>query len=463
MPDRLSSLDASFLYLEQPTTVMHLGSVMVFDGTPEGIDEEQLLALVESRIGDQSRYRSRVRKLPGRVAQPVWVDDPSFDIAYHVRHSALPRPGTAQQLAEFVGRIQSRPLDREHPLWELYLVEGLQGGRFALVTKTHQAMIDGVNAVDLPQLLLDTTPAMPALDPPPWRARRSPTDLELLMGAALDAVRRPGQVVDMVRDSVDDVVSVGRRVTNAATDVVRAVAGRGAPQSTPLNTRVGATRRFCMVTADLGEFRRARNVSSSALDGADVTINDVVLAVVTGGLRAWLQTRGQPIHSGSTIKALVPLSVHDAGGSADRMVPSFVDLPIGEPSPQVRVEHIAHQMRRQQSGALAADAIAGLAGFAPPTLHHLGARLGSAMSRRLFNLVITNVPGPQEPRYVLGARMIASYPVMPLALGQAVAVGVTSYDGHISFGLNGDRTSMADLDLLGQCILEDLQMMAMTS
>jgi diacylglycerol O-acyltransferase / wax synthase len=460
VPDRLTPLDASFLYLEEPTTVMHVGSVMVFEQPPGGFDYPRLLELVGARIGSQSRYHQRVRTLPGRVAAPVWVDDTQFDLSYHIRRSALPRPGTDEQLEEFVGRIQSRPLDREHPLWELYVVEGLAGNRFALVTKTHQAMVDGVNAVDLPHLLLDTSPDAPVVPAQDWRPRRPPTDLELLAGAAFDAVRRPSEVVGAIRSGVEDVVSAGARVGSAMGDLASTLVSAGRPaRDTPLNVRVGATRRFAMVHADLADFRAARDTSSDAPETADVSVNDVMLSVIAGGLRAWLQTRGEPIHSASTIKAMVPLSLRDDPGhpgSGDRLVPCFVNLPIGEPSPRLRVEQVAFQMRKQVGGALDAESIAGLAGFAPPTLHHLGARLGSAISRRMFNLVITNVPGPQQPRYVAGARMLATYPVMPLALGQAVAIGLTSYDGGVGIGLNGDRSAMYDLDLLGDCIREAL-------
>lgn len=458
MTDRLDPLDASFLFMEEPTTAMHVGSVMIFEPPPEGLEYDDLLALLTGRIGQVSRYRQRVRELPGHLANPVWVDDADFDLAYHVRRAALPRPGNREQLQEFVARIQSRPLDRQHPLWEIYLVEGLEKNRFALVTKTHQALVDGVHAVDVAHLILDETPEYRPATVQDWTPRRPPSDVELLAEAMLESLTRPSKLVVAVRGGASEMFSLAKRVAGVAGEVMATVArtaARPAPNS-PLNVRVGATRRFVMVGSDLSAYRKVRE----HLDVDDeITVNDVVLATITGALRSWLQARGEPVHTGSTIRAMVPLSIYDLGeniGLANRVAPCFVELPVGERNARLRLEQVAYQMRSQVAGGIGADTLAGLTGFAPPTLHHLGARLGSAMSRRLFNLVITNVPGPQDPRYCAGAMMLASYPVMPLALGQAVAVGVTSYHGTMCFGLNGDRTAMHDLELLGQSLKESL-------
>lgn len=456
--DRLNPLDASFLYLEEPTTAMHVGSVMIFEPPPEGLEYDDLLSLLSGRIAQVSRYRQRIKPLPAHLANPVWVDDVDFDLAYHVRRAALPRPGNREQLQEFVARIQSRPLDREHPLWEIYLVEGLAHGRFALVTKTHQALVDGFNAVDVAHLILDDTAEYTPPTAQEWTPRRSPSDLELLAEVALEALAKPSKLLDAARGGASEVVALGRRAAGVVTEVVATVArtaARPAPES-PLNVRVGSTRRFVMVASDLTDFRRVRE----HLDvDNEITVNDVVLATLTGALRGWLQARGEPVHTGSTVRAMVPLSVYDLGdhiGLASRVAPCFVELPVGEPNARLRLEQVAYQMRSQVAGGIGAHTLSGLTGFAPPTLHHLGARLASAMSRRLFNLVITNVPGPQEPRYCAGAMMLASYPVMPLALGQAVSIGVTSYHGTMCFGLNGDRTAMHDLELLGRCLKESL-------
>jgi len=461
--DRLTSLDASFLYMEESTTPMHVGSVMVFQPPAEGFDYDGLVSLIGSRIAFIPRFRQRVREVPGRLANPVWVDDDQFDVTYHVRRSALPSPGGDAQLEEFVARIQSRALDRRRPLWEVYLVEGLADGRFAIVSKSHQALVDGINAVDIAHVIINGEPHDEGTTTDTWRPARGPSDVELITSALFDAVRRQSQIADNVRGGVEDVKVIGGRVFSAVGEVVSTVvrtAARPAPVS-PLNAEIGAARRFVMVGTDLADFRTVRKRLARGSYADDVTINDVVLATISGALRAWLLTRGEPVHSATTVRAMVPISVYDADDTsrlANQVKACFVDLPVGEPSASMRLHQIAFAMRQQVEGgqAVGAESLAGLAGFASPTLHSLGARLGSAMSRRFFNLVITNVPGPQQPLYVRDALMMSTYPVIPLARGQAVSIGLTSYDGGVYFGLNGDRGAMPDLDVLGQCLIDSL-------
>jgi hypothetical protein len=508
MPDRLSALDASFLYLEQPTTAMHVGSVMVLRSGPVPFSYERLAHHVAARIAFVPRYRQRVRAVPGRLANPVWVDDENFDITYHVRRSALPRPGTAAQLQELVARLQARHLDRNRPLWELILVEGLAEGRFAVLTKVHQALVDGIHAVDLGQVVLDDEPDVH--DPPPhtWHPVAEPSAVELLVGAVADSIRRPQAVLDTLRSGFADVRATAGKSLEALNGL--AFAARTAtqpPPRSPLNPDIGEHRRFLMVSTDLEDYRRVRNhllaeprrrrriagptgadqrrngvvrpEQSDAAPGpaggtgtelraggrpvAPTTVNDVVLAVLAGALRAWLLTRGEPVPPKSVLRALVPMSVRaddpsQAGAVGSRVASLLVDLPTGEPSPLMRLHQISYQtMAHREAGqAVDAPAIAGIAGFAPPTLHSLGARVASGLSRRMFNLVITNVPGPQLPLYLLGARMQASYPVIPLARGQALSIGLTSYDGGVYYGLNGDRDAMPDLEVLGPCITDAL-------
>ena len=462
VPDRLNSLDASFLYLEESTTPMHVGSVMVFEPPDDGFDYDRLVQLISARIAFVPRYRQRVRQIPGRLANPVWVDDESFDITYHVRRSALPRPGTDEQLQEFVARIQPRALDRRRPLWEVYLVEGLAHDRFAIVTKSHQALVDGVNAVDIAHVIVDGDPAVDATITDTWRPTREPSDVELLTSALVDAVRRPSEVVENIRGGLVDLKAVGSRALSAAGEVVSTLArtaARPAPHS-PLNAPVGEARRFVMIGTDLEDYRTVRTRLARGNYADDVTINDVILATISGALRSWLLTRGESVHSGTTVRAMVPISVYDDDAShlGSRLTAAFVDLPVGEPGPSMRLHQIAFAMRQQMEGgqAVGAQSLAGLAGFAPPTLHSLGARLGSAMSRRLFNVVITNVPGPQHTLYAGDARMLSTYPVMPLARGQGLSIGLTSYDGGVYYGLNADRDSMPDVDVLGQGIVDSL-------
>jgi WS/DGAT/MGAT family acyltransferase len=466
VPDRLSLLDASFLYLEEPTTPMHVGSMAVFEPPAEGFDYEQLVALVSARIAYVPRYRQRVRAVPGRLANPVWVDDQDFDVTYHVRRSALPRPGTDEQLLELVARVQSRQLDRSRPLWEVYLVEGLADGRFAIVTKSHQALVDGVNAVDIAQVILDDSPDVPDVPTDTWKPAQEPSDLELVAGALADVVRSPGDVADSLRGGLVDVRATAGRVLGQLGHLASAAArtaARPAPTS-PLNAEIGEQRRYAVAATSLADHRAVRTRHSRR--GSELTINDVVLATVAGALRTWLLTRGEPVVPATVVRALVPVSVHGDEGvgpaSAHRTgnhVAAFVvDLPVGEPNPAVRLHQIAYSMRAHAEAghAVGAQALVGIAGFAPPTLHSLGARVASAVSRRLFNLVVTNVPGPQHPLYAGGARMLASYPVMPLAKGQAVSIGLTSYDGGAYYGVNGDRDAMPDVDVLAGCLVDSL-------
>jgi WS/DGAT/MGAT family acyltransferase len=474
--DRLTALDASFLYMEGSTTPMHVGSVMVFQPHRGGFDYDRLVLLISNRISFVPRYRQCVREVPGRLANPVWVDDEDFDVSYHVRRSALPRPGSDDQLQEFVARIQSRRLDRRRPLWEVYLIEGLAGGRFAVVTKSHQALVDGINALDIAHVIVDRVDGDRAEGEDradrqisqTWRPAPGPTDVELVASAVADVVRRPSQLVDNVRGAITDVKAVSRPVISAFGAIASTVARtavRPAPVS-PLNAEIGEARRYVIVGTDLEDYRTVRSRLARGHYADEVTINDVVLATISGALRSWLLTRGEAVHNATTVRAMVPISVYDVdndnsvdtGRLGESVTACFVDLPVGEPAASMRLHQIAFAMRQQIEGgrAVGAESIAGLAGFASPTLHSLGARLGSAVSRRLFNLIITNVPGPQEPLYVGNARMLSAYPVVPLARGQAVSIGLTSYDGGVYFGLNGDRDAMPDLDVLGQCLVDSL-------
>jgi diacylglycerol O-acyltransferase len=464
MSDRLTSLDASFLYLEESTTAMHVGSVMVFQPPRDGFDYDQLVDIIESRIGAIPRFRQKVRDVPGRIANPVWVDDEAFDMSYHVRRAGLPRPGSDEQLQDFVARVQPRKLDRTRPLWEVYLVEGLHDGRFAVVTKTHYSLIDGVNALDIAHVIVDAVQGEgESADPVPWEPSRAPSSAELVTGAVIDAVRRPTQVVDLVRGGINDVLNVGLRAAESAGTLLSAVArtaARPAPDS-PLNAEVGTARRWVMVSTDLDAYRTVRRRLARGAYAEDVTINDVVLATIAGGLRTWLLGRGEAVSGPSVVRAMVPVSIYGddpAGMYANQVMACVVNLPVGEPGASMRLHQIAFAMRQQMEGgqAVGASSLANLAGFAPPTLHALGARLGSAMSRRLYNVMITNVPGPQSPLFAGDAKMLSTYPVMPLAKGQALSIGITSYDGGVYYGLNADREAMPDVDDLGSSILESI-------
>ncbi len=469
MPDRLSALDASFLYLEQPTTPMHVGGVAVFRRPRSGFDHDRLVDLVERRLALVPRYRQKIKNVPGHVARPVWVDDQEFDVAYHVRRSALPKPGAEAQLNELVGRLMSRPLDRDRPLWEIYLVEGLARGRIAIITKTHHAMVDGVSAMDIGQVILDVTPTPRAIPEDLWMPRPEPGALRLMVDAAGEVVQRPAELADNVRVAALDAAATVRRVGGAVGGLFSALrsAVSAAPGS-PLNVPISSSRRFAVARTSLEAFRKVRTAHGG-------TVNDVVLAVVAGALRNWLLSRGEPVTGSTTIRAMAPVSVRSPGGpsgagpdgmgtsgqaelSGNRVSAYLVDLPVGEPNAVVRLHHVSHAMRaHKDSGqSVGADVLVRLSGLAPPTMHALGARVASGFSQRIYNLVVTNVPGPQFPLYAAGAKMVEMFPVVPLSKNQGVSIGITSYDGGVYFGLNADRDSMTDVDGLAAMIEESL-------
>jgi diacylglycerol O-acyltransferase / wax synthase len=455
VPDRLSSLDVSFLYLEGRTTPMHVGALAIFEPPPADFDYDHLVALLERRISLVPRYRQKVRWIPGHLANPVWVDDPDFDLTYHVRRSALPKPGSDEQLREFCARIQSRPLDRNRPLWELYLVEGLAGGKVAIITKTHHAVVDGISAIDIGQVILDTSPEPREIADEFWMPRPEPSPAALVIGAVSDLIRRPGAVVDTVRMGVNDLRASADAVAGTARGLIAAakVAVRPA-RSSPLNTVIGEQRRYAMATTDLDDYKTVRQAHPS-------TVNDVVLATVAGALRNWLLFRGESVTAATTIRAMVPMSVRteeESGQLGNRITAIFVDLPVGEPNPLMRLAQVSYATRgHKESGqSVGASTLVSLSGFTPPTVHALAARAANSLTRRLFNVVVTNVPGPQVPLYAAGAKMEAMYPIVPLAEGQAVAIGLTSYNGGVYYGINADRDSMADVDVLATLIEESL-------
>ena len=492
MSDRLSPLDLPFLYVEGPGLPMHVGAVAIFETPTGGFAPAQLLDLVRAQLDQLPRYRQRLRPVPGHVAAPVWVDDAAFDLNYHVRHSVLPRPGSVDQLRELVARVHARQLDRARPLWEIYLVEGLADGRqFALVTKTHEVMVDE-DVPDLVQVILSDRPlgggptegtsfagTQPARTGALDRAsagaaeddldqggtgadgRGEPSDLELLRAALVDLVGHPGRLGDAVRGAVGDlrgtVWRLGQLAGRSVADLAKLgtrLGPRGAPPS-PLNVTVGETRRYAMVRTELEVYRQIRAVHGG-------TVNDVVLTVVAGALRAWLLARGEAVTSRTSLRALLPVSIAMSGGSAGLVGTYLVDLPVGEPSPVMRLHQIRYRMHAHNAGdeRVAAGVLSTLSGFAPPTLHALGARVANQLSRRIYNLVVTNGPGPQEPRYAAGARLLEAYPVVPLTAGHALSIGATSYCGTIGYGLLADRVAVADLDVLGQCLTEALSELA---
>ena len=455
MNQRLRASDLGFLAEETPSTPRHNATVEIFEPGESGFDYQRLVDLIEDRISFVPRYRQRVRSVPGRLANPVWVDDRRFDLGYHVRRSALPRPGSLDQLRELVARIVSRPLDRHRPLWEVYFVEGLADGRVAVLSKSHQALVDGVDTVDIGQVLLDVNDEQRTLGNDDWRPERPVSPSGLFAEAVRESLAHPGTVLDTVRSNTESVLRSADAVAARVGTITNALSNRRPASDSPIQGRLSQQRRFVAVRTDLADYRTIRRAHGG-------TVNDAILATVTGGLRTWLMTRSEAMGGLRQIRAVVPMSVIDAELEATslgtQISPHLVQLPVGEPSPVVRLHQVSYsfQAHKDTGRAVAANRLAGIAGFAPATFHAIGSRVAAAEMRRGCQLAITHVPGPQSPLFAAGARMIETYPVHPLQHGHALAIGVTSYDGAVFYGITADRDLVPDADVLGQCLTEAL-------
>jgi diacylglycerol O-acyltransferase / wax synthase len=481
-PDRLTALDAAFLDLEDHSTAhMHVALVMVFAG--QAPTQQELVDHVLRRLHLVPRYRQRLAYVPHDLARPVWTDDPRFNPYYHVRHTALPRPADEAALKQLAGRLFSQRLDRSKPLWEIWLVEHLAGGRFALIAKTHHALVDGISGVDITTVLLDRDPE-PALSAQlgpspegwlgqaparagsgqvsaePWTARPLPGEAKLLGEALLERatapvemargagslLRAPEKALSQVRDGLAGVTAAALPAINAA-----------APES-PFNVDIGPHRRYAFLDAKLGQFKAIK-------DSLGGTLNDVVLAAVSLALGRYLRKRGYAT-DGLVLKAMVPVSVRadaERGALGNKVAAMWAPLPVGVKGPVECLEQIARATEdlKRSGQAVGAQVLTSLAGFAPPTILNQAARLQAR--QRFFNLVVTNVPGPQFPLYLLGRRLEVLYPVVPLGQRQALGIAVMSYDGHLGFGLLGDFDALPELDAIAQDLRRAIASLARAS
>jgi WS/DGAT/MGAT family acyltransferase len=447
-PDRLTGLDSSFLHLEHDATHMHVAGCMVFDGQAPAYDE--LVDQILSRLHLVPRYRQRLAFVPLNQGRPVWVDDPHFNVAFHVRHTALPNPGGEDQLKRLCGRIFSQALDRSRPLWEIWLVEGLTEDRFALLSKTHHALVDGISGVDIATVLFDASPDPVPVAPPDgeWIPRPLPTGAQLLVEALRERATVPTEIVRGVRATLRGPRHVAARVGRALGGIgaVARLATASAPDS-PLNVRIGPHRRFTWVRGDLAQFKAAKN----ALGG---TVNDVVLAAVAGALGRYLRIHGEDTED-TVLRAMVPVSVRadvERGALGNRVAAMWAPLPIGLTDPVQRLLTISRAMDgiKDSGQAVGAQVLTELTGFAPPTIMAQAARLQAR--QRMFNLVVTNVPGPQIPLYLLGRQLEAMFPMVPLAANQALGIAIMSYNGQLNFGLNADYDALRDLEALADAL-----------
>jgi diacylglycerol O-acyltransferase / wax synthase len=450
--DRLTSTDASFLHQEGTASHMHIGGVLIFDGPPPEFAD--FLDHIRSRLHLVPRYRQKLTTPPLESGRPLWVDDPSFNLEYHVRHAALPAPGDEGQLFQLTARVHSQQLDRDRPLWETWLVEGLEGDRFALISKTHHSLVDGISGVDLATVLFDLeqTPAPPPTDLEPWQPRREPSAAELvlagargmvvtlseLMTRALGAATRPATSLSVLRDALEGLGEILWAGLNPA------------PQ-TPLNVPIGPHRRYAVVRQQLSDYKEVKD----ALGG---TVNDVVLTVVSGAIARWLRSRGVRTE-GLEMRALVPVSVrtkNEHGTLGNRLTVMRGPLPVYIEHPVARLRFVKEAMDglKESKQAVGAATMAAVTNLAPPTVLAQASRLN--FSTRLFNLIVTNIPGPQMPLYVLGRQLQDLFPVAFLPDNHALAIAIMSYNGGIDFGLLADYDALPDIELLAEGIDEAL-------
>lgn len=457
-PERLTALDASFLYLERPAMHMHVAALSVLDPSTRHdgrLRFEDVASVMASRLHLAPRFRKKVVTVPFDLALPVWVDDPGFDLGFHLRRAALPSPGGRRELADQVQRVLSRPLDRTKPLWELYVIEGLEDGHVATLLKVHHAMIDGLSGMSLAAALYDLSPDPPTpLAPTPWEPEPEPSRQELLREAIGLLSAHPVQAMSAAAENVRRSPALAALGLGSVLSGVRSIFGMGARPASSLDVRIGPNRRFAMTEAPVQRFKEIKD----ALGG---TVNDVVLTVVGGALHRVLEARGEPTR-GRTLRVMVPVSVRGPGDDplGNRVAPAFVDLPVGALTPKVRLARVRNGTRhlKESMMAMGADAIIGLGAYAPGGLLAAAARLASRGP--WFNLVVSNVPGPPQPIYLAGARLVASYPSLPLGENSALSIACTSLAGTMAFGLTADWDGMPDVDGLALALDEALAELA---
>ncbi len=442
--DRLTSIDASFLHQEGQASHMHIGGVLVFEGPAPAFDD--FSDHVRGRLHLVPRYRQKLAIPPVETGRPLWVDDPDFNLEYHVRHTALPAPGSEDQLLQLTARVASQQLDRSKPLWEFWLVEGLTDGRFALISKTHHALVDGISGVDLASALLDTArePAPPDSDLEPWQPRPEPSSAELVLAGARDAVNTAADLATRTIAAAVHPETTLSRLRDAVEGVGEIVwAGLNPAPETPLNTPIGPHRRYAVVRQQLADYKQVKDT----LGG---TVNDVVLTVVSGALAQWLQSRGVRTE-GLEMRALVPVSVRrgdQRGTLGNQLTVMRGPLPVYIDDPVARLRFVRAAMDgvKVSKQAVGAATLTAVNSLAPPTILAQASRLN--FSTRLFNLLVTNIPGPQRPLYVLGREVQDLFPVAFLPANHALAIAIMSYNGSLDYGLLGDYDAMPDIDLV---------------
>ena len=441
--DRLTAVDASFLSNETSSSHMHVGAILIFEGPPPLYVD--LVEHIRGRLNQVPRFRQRIVVPPLEAGRPLWADDVNFNLTYHIRHTGLPEPGGEDQLKQLAARVFSQQLDRSKPLWELWLVQGLERDRFAILTKTHHAMVDGVSGVDIGTVLFDLEPVpKPVEQVDNWRPRPEPRTSTLVTRAATDLAAAPLKLAERAIEAVRNPETTARRIAEGLEGVGEVIGSFADPApDVPLNQEIGPHRRFVWARSELATFKRIK-------DSLGGTVNDVVLAVVTGALREWLHARGIRTE-GLELRALVPVSIRsedERGNLGNKIAVMRGPLPVYVEDPVRRLRVVSEQMEglKRSKQALGAEVISRFNDFAPPTLLAQASRIN--FSTRLFNLIVTNVPGPQLPLYVLGREMEEIFPVAFLPQNHVLAVAIMSYNGRVGFGLLADYDSVEDAEMI---------------
>lgn len=451
--ERLSATDTAALFADADCAPLHVGGVVIVRPEParRAHWHDDLARLLERRLSLVPRFRQKVYQVPGRLAPPVWADDPDFDIGFHIRRSALGAPGSHEQLTELIGRLISQPLDHQRPLWELYLIDGLADGCVAIVNKTHQAVVDRLGAVSLAEALLDRVGQHHQQPLSAWSPRPAPSRAQLLAGAFGELASRPAGLLDAAWRAMGDLGSTalrcGRATATAATSML-SLLGPQAPGG--LATRSTSQRLFTTAQLDVALLRRISTARNC-------TVNDVILAAMTGALRAHLLASSISLSTRQRVRALVPMSTQTAPGR-QTMQTLLIELPVSEPNPVLRLDAIAFATKRfAESGRpVGADALITIGRFSPPTLHVLAARVASTLSARSYDVLISNVAGARGALALAGAPVVALYPIAPLAGGQLLAIGCTSHAGQVNVGITVDRSAGDTAGILGTVIGEAL-------
>ncbi len=442
----LSPQDASFLHLEDSVSHMHIGSVAILEGPPP--EYQAILRMIRSHLSRVPRYRQKIHFVPIALGRPVWVDDPHFNLRYHIRRTALARPGGNEELRNLVSRVMSQQLDRGKPLWELWIVEGLSEVRWAIINKVHHCLVDGVSGTELLTVMLDTEPDPQLRAADDWHPERQPPGAELAVQALMRRMVSPYEQLRAVRSAMRSPGRLARTAAEAAHGLWTMTGVVAPPPSSSLNGAIGPHRRWAWARSELSDVKQIRK----AFGG---TVNDVVLTAIAGGFRALLEGRGESTER--DVRTLVPVSVRSSeerGTYNNRVSAIFANLPVGTADPLERLAAIRVQMEalKRSGEAVAGDVLVGLSGFAPAMLLALGLRVATRMPQRSVNTVTTNVPGPQQPLYAVGRRLLECYPYVPIAGHVRIGVAIFSYDGGLTFGVTGDYDSAPDIEVLCQGI-----------